>query len=156
MTLYNLTFNEVVDLRRFMGALKVQGLSRDSLPYKAPFQPFGSWFALISTGIITIFKGVYLFTSSLMSFKEFSQFCLGYDTFIPFTKDTFVTSYIGIPIFVISWSGYKLYYRTSLIPAHEVDLITGKREIDEEEEQFIAEEEVKGPRNFLQRMWDSL
>jgi len=121
---------------RFMGALKVQGISRDSLPYKAPFQPFGSWFALISTGIITIFKG--------------------YDTFIPFTKDTFVTSYIGLPLFVIFWGGYKLYYRTSLIPTHEVDLITGKREIDEEEEQFIAEEEAKGPRNFLQRMWDSL
>ena len=67
-----------------------------------------------------------------------------------------MTSYIGLPIFVIFWSGYKLYYGTSLIPAHEVDLITGKREIDEEEEQFIAEEEEKGPRNFLQRMWDSL
>lgn len=67
-----------------------------------------------------------------------------------------MTSYIGLPIFVISWGGYKLYYRTSLIPAHEVDLITGKREIDEEENQFIAEEEAKGPRNFLQRMWDSL
>jgi amino acid permease len=74
MISYHLTFNEVVDLRRFMGALKVQGLSRDSLPYKAPFQPFGSWFALISTGIITIFKGGYLFTSSLMSFKEYTQF----------------------------------------------------------------------------------
>ena len=67
-----------------------------------------------------------------------------------------MTSYIGLPIFVISWSGYKLYYRTSLIPAHKVDLITGKREIDEEEEQFVAEEEAKGPRNFLQRMWDNL
>lgn len=73
ITLYHLTLHEVVDLRRFMGALKVQGLSRDSLPYKAPFQPFGSWFALISTGIITIFKGEYLFTSLLMSFKEHSQ-----------------------------------------------------------------------------------
>lgn len=54
-----------------MRALKAHGMSRDDLPYKAPFQPWGSWFALIATGIITIFKG--------------------YDTFIPFTKDTFVT-----------------------------------------------------------------
>lgn len=67
-----------------------------------------------------------------------------------------MTSYIGLPIFVILWGGYKVYYRTSMIPPHEVDLITGKREIDEEEEQFVAEEEAKGPRNFLQRMWDSL
>ncbi|KAJ7063255.1 dicarbixylic amino acid permease [Mycena amicta] len=55
----------------FMRALAAQGKSRDSLPYKAPFQPFGSWFALISTTIILLFKG--------------------FDTFLPFTKDTFVT-----------------------------------------------------------------
>jgi len=74
LTFSYLTFNEVVVLRRFMKAMEAQGLSRDSLPYKAPFQPFGSWFALISTGIITIFKGEYLFASSLMSFKEYPQF----------------------------------------------------------------------------------
>lgn len=57
--------------RSFMRALKAQGISRDDLPYKAPFQPYGSWFALISAAIITLFKG--------------------FDTFIPFTKATFVT-----------------------------------------------------------------
>jgi yeast amino acid transporter len=41
-----------------MRALKAQGVDRNSLPYKAPFQPFGSWFALVSTAIITIFKGL--------------------------------------------------------------------------------------------------
>lgn len=56
---------------KFMKALAANGMSRDDLPYKAPFQPWGSWFALIATGIITFFKG--------------------YDTFLPFTIDTFVT-----------------------------------------------------------------
>lgn len=42
---------------RFMKALKAQGMSRDDLPYKAPFQPWGSWFALVATAIITLFKG---------------------------------------------------------------------------------------------------
>jgi amino acid transporter len=54
-----------------MRALKAQGISRDSLPYKAPFQPSGSYFALISTTIIVIFKG--------------------FDTFMPFMADTFIT-----------------------------------------------------------------
>lgn len=49
--------NETLEFSRFMNALKVQGISRDTLPYKAPLQPYGSWFALISTGIITLFKG---------------------------------------------------------------------------------------------------
>jgi amino acid transporter len=54
-----------------MRALKAQGKSRDSLPYVAPFQPYGSWFALISTAIIAFFKG--------------------FDTFMPFKVDTFLT-----------------------------------------------------------------
>jgi len=54
-----------------MKALAANGMSRDNLPYKAPFQPWGSWFALIATAIITFFKG--------------------FDTFIPFKVDTFVT-----------------------------------------------------------------
>lgn len=56
---------------RFMKALKAHGLVREDLPYKAPFQPWGSWFALIATAIITFFKG--------------------FDAFLPFAADTFIT-----------------------------------------------------------------
>ncbi|KAI0664911.1 dicarbixylic amino acid permease [Cubamyces menziesii] len=121
---------------RFMKALKAQGLSRDALPYKAPFQPWGSWFALVATAIITLFKG--------------------FDTFIPFTKDTFVTSYIGLPAFLLFYVGYKVYYRTTLIPSDKVDLVTGKREIDEEEERFNQEQEARGPRSRWQKIWEDL
>ncbi|KAG8841163.1 hypothetical protein FRB91_005283, partial [Serendipita sp. 411] len=62
---------------RFMKALKVQGISRDTLPYKAPFQPYGAYFAIVGTAIITFFKG--------------------FDAFLPFKADGFVTAYIGIP-----------------------------------------------------------
>ncbi|EIM89892.1 dicarbixylic amino acid permease [Stereum hirsutum FP-91666 SS1] len=121
---------------RFMKALKAQGISRDSLPYKAPFQPYGSWFALIATAIITLFKG--------------------FDTFLPFTKDTFVTSYIGIPVFILLWAGYKVWYKTDLIKPEDVDLVTGKREIDEEEKAFNLAQESRGPRTIWQKLWDSL
>ena len=33
---------------RVMGALKAQGISRDTLPYKAPFQPWFVWFSFIT------------------------------------------------------------------------------------------------------------
>lgn len=82
--------------------------------------------------------------------------CAGFDTFIPFTKDTFVTAYIGLPTFVLFYTGYKLYYRTSLIPSEKVDLITGKREIDEEEERFNREQEARGPRTRWQKIWENL
>lgn len=137
-----------------MKALAARGMSRDDLPYKAPFQPWGSWFAFGSTIIITIFKG--------------------FDTFIPFNSANFVTyvleclqhlskeliqsfrSYIGIPIFLILWLGYKLVYRTRVIPPKDVDLVSGIRTIDEEEAKFVAEEKAKGPRSFAGRIWDSM
>ncbi|PVG02275.1 putative DIP5-glutamate and aspartate permease [Serendipita vermifera] len=122
---------------RFMKALKVQGISRDTLPYKAPFQPYGAWFALIATGIITFFKG--------------------FDTFIPTIHgDTFVTAYIGIPAFFIFLAFWKLRYRDHTIPYDTMDLVTGKKEIDMEEEAFLEAERARGPRTRWQKIWDSL
>jgi yeast amino acid transporter len=60
-----------------MKALKVQGISRDSLPYKAPFQPWGNWFAFVSTIVITFFKG--------------------FDTFLPWNTANFITLVTFIP-----------------------------------------------------------
>ncbi|TFK76493.1 dicarbixylic amino acid permease [Pluteus cervinus] len=120
----------------FMKGLKAHGMSRDNLPYKAPFQPWGSWFAFVSTLIITIFKG--------------------FDTFMPFTVDTFITNYIGVAMFIIMWFGYKFYYKTKALKPEDIDLITGLRAIDEEEEKYLAEEAARGPRTRLQRLWDSL
>ncbi|KDR81565.1 hypothetical protein GALMADRAFT_239589 [Galerina marginata CBS 339.88] len=120
----------------FMKALRAQGMSRDDLPYKAPFQPWGSWFAFGSTLLITIFKG--------------------FDTFMPWNAANFVTSYIAIPIFFLLWAGYKLVFRTKVIASEKVDLVTGLRAIDEEEAKFIAEEEAKGPQTRLGKIWDSL
>lgn len=54
-----------------MKALKAHGISRDDLPYKAPFQPWGAWLAFVSTVIITLFKG--------------------FDTFLPWNAPNFVT-----------------------------------------------------------------
>ena len=121
---------------RFMKALAIHGYSRDKLPYKAPFQPWGSYFALTTTAIVTFFKG--------------------YDSFIPFKADAFITSYIAIPVFFILWAGYKFYFKTRIIPLDRIDLVSGKREIDEEEEQFLAEQAKLGPQPWWRRMWDSL
>lgn len=58
--------------------------------------------------------------------------------------------------FDLYFQGYKLFYRTSVIPPAEVDLISGKREIDEEEEQFLAAQAAKGPQTWKQKLWDAL
>lgn len=67
-----------------------------------------------------------------------------------------MTSYVALPAFVLFWGGYKLWFRTSVIPSEKVDLVTGKRDIDEEEERFLEMQELSGPKTRWQRIWDSL
>lgn len=50
---------------RFMAGLKAQGISRSSLPYAAPMQPYGSHIALFITVLVLFFKG---FASFLPTF----------------------------------------------------------------------------------------
>ena len=54
------------------------------------------------------------------------------------------------------WLGYKVILRTKVIPPEEVDLVTGLRQIDEEETKFLAEEAARGPRTLAGKIWDSL
>jgi amino acid transporter len=53
----NADADETLGFSRFMSVLKAQGVSRNTLPCKAPLQPCGCWLALICTGIMTLFKG---------------------------------------------------------------------------------------------------
>jgi amino acid transporter len=81
----------------------------------------------------------------------------GFDTFIPYLHgDTFVTAYIGIPTFFIFLAFWKLKYRDHTIPLDTMDILTGKKEIDEEEERFLEAERARGPRTRWQKIWDSL
>jgi hypothetical protein len=63
--------------------LEARRVPRDTLPYKARFQPYGSWFALIATGIMIVFKGFDTFilakdepfkTPDFISYVETSHF----------------------------------------------------------------------------------
>jgi amino acid permease len=47
----------LVSHMRFMAALKANGISRDTLPYKAPFQPYGAYVAFGLTLLVATFKG---------------------------------------------------------------------------------------------------
>ena len=46
---------------RFHAALKAQGISRDTLVFKSPFQPYTAWVALIFFAIIIVFNGFAVF-----------------------------------------------------------------------------------------------
>lgn len=43
-----------------------------------------------------------------------------------------------------------------MIPSADVDLISGKQEIDEEEEEYERMMAAKGPQTRWERLWDAL
>lgn len=65
-------------------------------------------------------------------------------------------SYIAVPVFFFLWAGYKFGVGSRSIAPRDVDLVTGLRAIDEEEQRFLAEQAAKGPRTRWQRIWDAL
>lgn len=93
---------------RFHAALKAQGVSRDTLPWKAPFQPYAAWVGFIGSAIITLINGFGVFLKGEWSTSDF------------------IAAYIGIPIFIVPIIGWKLWKRTKFVRASEIDLWSGR------------------------------
>jgi amino acid transporter len=100
---------------RFRKAARVQGITE--LPYHSNLQPWGPWVAIVSFVILALLNG--------------------YDCFWPqnWSASTFLTAYIGIPIFLVIYFGHRVYaWHDPWAHASEsVDLTTGM-------EQILAEE----------------
>lgn len=101
-------FGICVTYLRFFYACKAQGLDRSTLPYRSPLQPYLGWIGMVATLIILIFNGFYVFLSGNWDISSF------------------LTAYIGIPIYVVLFFGYKIVRKTSIIPLDQVDLDTGR------------------------------
>ncbi|PVV02234.1 hypothetical protein BB560_003317 [Smittium megazygosporum] len=91
---------------RFRRGFLIQGYSLDDLPFISAFYPYGQLFSFF--------------------FLIFILFAQGYSTFIggPFDAVGFVQAYLGIPIFLILWLGYKFTIKTKMIPLEEIDYET--------------------------------
>ncbi|PBP20346.1 Amino acid/polyamine transporter I [Diplocarpon rosae] len=89
---------------RFYYGMKKQGIPRSALPWAAPFQPYMTWIsgALFSLILVTG----------------------GYATFIRgnWSTETFVSSYLNIPLFAILYLGYKLVKRTKMVPLQDIPI----------------------------------
>ncbi|OAL66943.1 general amino acid permease [Trichophyton rubrum] len=97
---------------RFYKALKAQGISRDSLPFKSRFQPYLSYYAFIGP-FVMVFVG-------------------GYPVFLPgnWSLPTFLFSYTMIAVCPLIFLGWKWFKRTKFLKPEEVDLIDGVEEIE--------------------------
>jgi amino acid transporter len=89
---------------RFYYGMKKQGISRDSLPWKGPFQPYAAWIAFIAFSILLLFGGYVVFIDG------------EWDT------ETFVSSYINIPIIFLLYFGFKFFKKTKIIPLADIPI----------------------------------
>ncbi|UZJ57615.1 hypothetical protein CBS101457_006935 [Exobasidium rhododendri] len=102
---------------RFMAGLKAQNISRSTLPYQSPFQPYSSYIAISITVLVLFFKGFNVFWPT-------------------FDYKSFITNYIGIPVYIAMWVGWKVVKKSSWIKASEMDFSEALKYdiLDEEEE----------------------
>ena len=89
---------------RFYYGMKKQGISRDELPWKGPFQPYGAWIGLCSFAFILL--------------------TAGYATFIhgQWDTETFFSCYFNIPLILILYFGFKFTKKTKLVPLEEMPI----------------------------------
>ncbi|KAL7409528.1 amino acid permease/ SLC12A domain-containing protein [Mrakia frigida] len=134
---------------RFYYGMKRQNLSRDNLPWKAPFQPYSSWFGFIFFGLVILMNGFTIFIGDSFTFTGLA------------------TAYICLPIFGAFCLLYKLFggagersgprkiFRlTKWVSLEDMDFTTGLRELDE----MDAREQLKKekPKSWAARVWSAL
>lgn len=116
---------------RFHAGLKYNNIPRSSLPWAAPFQPYLAWFSIGFCSLVAVLNG--------------------FDCFFPgrFSAKSFIPPYFSIPLFFGLYVGYKAVEKTKVVKLSEMDLWSGKAEIDALEASWV----VPVPRNFVERVW---
>ncbi|KDQ61057.1 hypothetical protein JAAARDRAFT_152071 [Jaapia argillacea MUCL 33604] len=109
----------------FVRARRAQGVTDDQLAYRAPLGIYGSYGALCLCCIIALFKNFDVFTKGRWNLS------------------TFITAYLGIPLYLILLFGYKIWTRAPGHTPQDADLFSGKEDIDIEERDFLAAQAEK-------------
>lgn len=105
-------------------ARKIQGLKNEALPYVAPLGVYGSYGALFVCILVALTKNYDVFVGGDFGSEKYK---------------TFLTGYLGIPLFLGFIFGHKLVTKSKGVNPEEADFYTGKDIIDREEEEFLAE-----------------
>ncbi|KAJ5506474.1 Amino acid/polyamine transporter I [Penicillium expansum] len=102
---------------RFRSALDFHGLLK-SRPFITPLQPYGAYFVMVFVSLLAITNGYTIFWPG------------------QFTASDFLVSYIVFVIFFVLYFGHKFYYKTPwIVKVSELDIFSGKDEIDRLEEE---------------------
>ncbi|KAL8978892.1 MAG: hypothetical protein Q9177_006282 [Variospora cf. flavescens] len=122
---------------RFRQGLVAQNQSPETLPFKALWYPYGTYVAVAANFFLIFFQGYTAFLN-------------------PFSAKDFVVNYILLPVFVALVVGYKFWRKTKIVKLAEMDLWTGRRDIDRMDKQRDEETgpEVIKKKGMLKRARD--
>lgn len=104
---------------RFRKAFLAQGLVPADMPFTSPFMPYAAYYGC---GMVTFFILI-----------------CGFDVFFPenWSGKNFMSAYCGVLLFAVPFIGHKVYSfyvkGERMRPPHEIDIYTGKAEVDEYE-----------------------
>ncbi|QRG35813.1 hypothetical protein FDK38_000138 [Candidozyma auris] len=121
---------------RFRYAMKAQGRSLDELAFKSSIGELGSWYGFLINFLVLIAQ----FWLSLFPIGT-----------APNASD-FFQGYLGFPVVLISWIGYKIYSKNTrmYIPADEIDVDSGRSVVDTD---LIKQEEEEEQARRAQMPW---
>ncbi|PBK94220.1 hypothetical protein ARMGADRAFT_1029375 [Armillaria gallica] len=89
---------------RFYYGMKKQGISRDELPWKSPFQPYAAWLGFFAFCLILLTGGYAVFIHDK------------WDT------ETFFSAYFNIPLIFALYFGHKFITKSKLVPLDEMPI----------------------------------
>lgn len=94
---------------RFRKAFIAQGNSLEKLPYKALWFPIGPIFAILIGTIVILSQNIQAFFSDQIDWGSV------------------IAAYLGIPLFLGLWLGYKLVRKTKFVKLDEVEFDFDKK-----------------------------
>ncbi|KAK4498925.1 hypothetical protein PRZ48_009435 [Zasmidium cellare] len=115
--------------------LKAQGISRDTLHWKAPLMPYAAYVGVGMGCVVLLF--------------------LGFDTFVPWDVKGFVTSYFGLAFAAFVYIFWKVFKRTKPVKPADMDFWTGKEEVDAECSIWEVDD-IDKPTTLMGRIWDKM
>ncbi|PYI06125.1 hypothetical protein BO78DRAFT_430034 [Aspergillus sclerotiicarbonarius CBS 121057] len=92
----------------FIRARKAQKITDEVLAFRAPLGLFGSWVALVACVLVTVIRG--------FDFVDHEYYPKGVD------RIAFVTSFVGIPLYLTLVAGYKIGTKSKLVHPQDVDM----------------------------------
>jgi amino acid transporter len=127
----------------FVKARKAQGIPDSDLRYKAPLGIWGSYLGIFAVTLLILIKNFSVFVHSDVTGGTYGKF----------DYKNFITGYLGIPVFIAMYVGYKVLNKTTMRRPSTIDLFTGKHVVDEEEQRWLEVKMIEKQSGKGQGYW---